>query len=121
MAYPLRHPGEASVKTNSSHGHEVIDTPTERRVTTTVAAAFMVLVGLSMPMILSDESDSQGGAMIGQYETTLHGAGVPAAEKLAAEIGSSQQIGRITSRSAADGLGATHLARPRRHGHRQCR
>ena len=94
MAYPLRNSGDA---TGGSHGHEVIETPTERRVTTIVAAAFMVLVGLSMPMILSGDSAIQSGALVGQYESTLHGAGVPAAEKRAAEIGLPQETGRITA------------------------
>ena len=48
-------------------------------------------------MILSGDSASQGGAMARQVEPTLHGAGAPAAEAAAAEIGSSQQIGRITA------------------------
>jgi hypothetical protein len=66
-------------------------------VATIVAAVFMVLVGLSMPLILSGEAASQGGAMVGEVERTLHGAGVPEAEALAAELGAKRQVGRITS------------------------
>ena len=97
MAYPKPPASDGLVAMNSHHGHEAIDTPTERRVTTIVAAVFMVLVGLSMPIILSGDSAEQGGAMVEAIEPTLHGGGAPAAEATAAEIGASQQIGRITA------------------------
>lgn len=97
MAYPELHGGDGLASSHGHHGHEAIDTPTERCVATVVAAVFMVLVGLSMPMIMSGDSASRGGAMAEQFEPTLHGAGAPAAEAEAAEIGDSQQIGRITA------------------------
>jgi Kef-type K+ transport system membrane component KefB len=50
-----------------------------------------------MPMILSGDSASQSSALAGRFESTLHGAGAPTAETLAAEIGSSQHVGRITA------------------------
>jgi Kef-type K+ transport system membrane component KefB len=93
MAYPVRPAGEG---VQSGHGHPEIETPREKRVTTIVAAVFMVLVGLSMPTILSGDAAGQGGAMAEAAEPTLHGAGVPAAEAAAAEIGMSLQVGRIT-------------------------
>jgi Kef-type K+ transport system membrane component KefB len=97
MAYPKAHAGESLVPGDSHDGHEAIETPQERRVSTIVAAIFMVLVGLSMPMIPSGGSAVQAGAVTEQVEPTLHGAGAPAAEAEAAEIGAAQQIGRITA------------------------
>lgn len=97
MAYPKAHAGESLVPGDTHEGHEAIDTPQERRVSTIVAAIFMVLVGLSMPMIPSDGSAVQTGAVTEQVELTLHGAGAPAAKAEAAKIGAAQQIGRITT------------------------
>jgi hypothetical protein len=57
----------------------------------------MVLVGVSMPLILSGEAAVQGGAMAETVEPTLHAGGALAAEATAFEIGASQQIGRITA------------------------
>lgn len=48
-------------------------------------------------MILSGDAAVQGGAMAEAVEPTLHAGGSPAAENLAAEIGASQEIGRITA------------------------
>ncbi|MFZ5433369.1 MAG: sodium:proton antiporter [Calditrichota bacterium] len=90
MAYPRRN-GAGS----SSH-HAEIETPTERRVATVVAAAFMVFVGLSMPKILGTDL-AQGGAMTAPVEPTLHAAGAVAAETAAEEIGRAESIGRITA------------------------
>lgn len=97
MAYPKAHHATADAQGNGHHGHDAIDTPGERRVATAVAAVFMVLVGLSMPMILKSDSAVPPGAAAEQIESTLHGAGTPAAETAAAEIGASRQIGRITA------------------------
>lgn len=94
MAYPARSEG---VEAGARDGHHELETPGEKRVTIIVAAAFMVLVGLSMPRILSGDAASQGGAMASAVEPTLHGAGVPAAEASAAEVGMSLQVGRITA------------------------
>lgn len=98
MAYPRRgaHNG-AMTSQGAHHGHEAIETPTERRVTTLVAAAFMVLVGLSMPMILSGDAAVQGGAMTKTVEPTLRAAGVPSAEAAASKVGAADQVGRITA------------------------
>jgi hypothetical protein len=95
VAYPKRQTDE-KVEANSDRHHE-IETPVERRVATIVAAAFMFLVGLSMPLVLSGDAARQGGAMAETAEPTLHGAGAPAAETAAAEIGMSLQVGRITA------------------------
>ncbi len=97
MAYPGLKNEQASEQGASHAGHEAIDTPSERRVSTIVAALFMVLVGLSMPLILIGDSAGQGGAMAEQVEPSLHGSGVPAAEAAAAELGASRQTGRITA------------------------
>ena len=97
MAYPKANASESLVSGDSHNGHEAIDTPQERHVVTLVAAFFMVLVGLSMSMIPIGDSETRVGAMTEQIEPTLHGAGAPAAEAAAAEVGAAQQIGRITA------------------------
>jgi Kef-type K+ transport system membrane component KefB len=97
MAYPSPRDGGGIAPDDSHHGHEVVARPTEQRVATIVAAAFMVMVGLSMPAILSGDAARQGGAMTAQAEPTMRGAGAPAAEASAAELGASQQIGRVTA------------------------
>ena len=101
MAYPKQRVHD---ETTTSHnfgdehpGHVVIDTPGERQVASAIVAIFMVLVGLSMPLILSGEAAVQGGAMAETVEPTLHAGGALAAEATASEIGASQQIGRITA------------------------
>ena len=85
MAYPKQDP------------HHAIETPVEKRVTTIVAAVFMILVGLSMPRVLVGDMAVQGGAMAETVEPSLHSSGVPAAEAAAAEIGRSEQVGRVTA------------------------
>jgi Kef-type K+ transport system membrane component KefB len=94
MAHPKR---QVSNAVDANANHHGIKTPMERRVATGVAAVFMVLVGLSMPTILSGDAAGQGGAMAEAVEPTLHGAGVPAAEAAAAEVGADIQLGRITA------------------------
>jgi Kef-type K+ transport system membrane component KefB len=91
MAYP------------NDNAHAAIETPTEQRVTTIVAAIFMVLVGLSMPMILSGDAATQGGAMTQAIEPSLHAGGSPVAEESAAGIGTYKQIGRVTAAQPAIG------------------
>lgn len=106
MAYPSRGDGD------ESHGddpHHEIETPTEKRVATIVAAAFMVLVGLSMPRILTGEAAGKGGAMAEKAEPSLRGAGTPAAEAAAAEIGTSLDVGRVTAAQPPLGWGAIAL------------
>ena len=104
MAYP-RIDGRADSKT----GHQAIDTPPERRVTTIVAAVFMVLVGLSMPLILVGDSAVQGGAMAESVEPSLHSSGSPQAERTAAQLGAEKEIGRITAAQPPLGWGAILL------------
>ncbi len=91
MAYPKAGPD------GSGHGHDIVETPAEQRVTTVVAAVFMILVGLSMPLILSGPSASQAGAMVQTVEPSLHAAGTPSAEGAAAASGQAQDIGRVTA------------------------
>ncbi len=106
MAYPRRDADGTITGMGDTHdGHKAIDTPAERRVGTIIAAVFMILVGLSMPMILSGDAAGQGGAMAESVEPTLHAAGVPAAEAAAARIGASRQIGRLTAAQPALGWG----------------
>ena len=104
MAYPHRSGAGAS-----DH-HAEIETPMERRVATMVAAAFMVLVGLSMPMIPGTDL-AQGGAVTVAVEPTLHAAGPAAAEAAAAEIGQANDVGRITTAQPPVGWGelAVHV------------
>jgi hypothetical protein len=89
--------------------HAVIDTPIERRVATVVAALFMVLVGLSLPMILSGDAAGPGGAMTEAVEPTLRAGGEPAAETSAARIGTAGGIGRITAGQPVMGWGLIML------------
>ena len=97
IAYPRRHHTVEAIVADKNHGLELIDTPSERRVATLVAGAFMVLVGISMPLIMTGEEASQGGAMTQTVEPTLHAGGVPYAEAAASEVGAYQQIGRVTA------------------------
>ncbi len=89
MAYPK---GE-----ENDHGHDIVETPSEQRASSVVAAVFMILVGLSMPLILGGDQAIQRGAMTELAEPSLHAAGTPSAETAAAVTGSEQDIGRITA------------------------
>jgi Kef-type K+ transport system membrane component KefB len=112
IAYPRRAAGGPASNGDTDHGqhgHDVIDTPTERRVATIVAASFMVLVGLSMPMVLSGDSAAQGGAMAETVEPSLHAGGTPAAEAAAAEVGRTRDVGRITALQPPMGWGMIAL------------
>lgn len=99
MAYPrARHGGahghaSAAKQAEGAHGHPELETPVERRVTTLVAALFMVLVGLSMPALQAAGVD-RGSA---SATASLHAAGSPEAEASAAEIGRAKQVGRVTA------------------------
>jgi hypothetical protein len=102
IAYPKQGADSDVEKSQAKHhGHEAIDTPTERRVATFVAAVFMILVGLSMPLIISGDAAVRGGAMVQAVEPSLHAAGVPEAEAAASKIGDIQQTGRITAAQPA--------------------
>lgn len=104
MAYPKQDKNGDVKKSDLEHnGHEAIETPTERRVAALVAAVFMVLVGLSMPLILSGDAAVRGGAMAQTVEPSLHAAGAPMAEATASRIGDTKEIGRITA--AQPGMG----------------
>lgn len=95
MAYPNRDNGVADK--GDSHHHTGIETPTEKRVTTIVSAMFMVLVGLSMPLIISSPKDENGPAMSDELESSLHAAGAPDAERSAADTGKKAHVGRVTA------------------------
>jgi Kef-type K+ transport system membrane component KefB len=93
IAYPkLKNGGQ-----EKHNVHHEIETPVEQRVTTIVAAVFMILVGLSMPTITGKVSTGPGGAMTEAVEPSLHGGGIPSAEAEAAQIGKSLEVGRITA------------------------
>jgi Kef-type K+ transport system membrane component KefB len=96
IAYPKRH-ADAAESLDTKEDYEIINTAAERRVSTIVAAAFMLLVGLSMPMIPNVRSTSVEQPASKSLESTLRGAGVPASENAAGDIGSTQQIGRISA------------------------
>jgi Kef-type K+ transport system membrane component KefB len=98
MAYP-RH-SQSAVDDEALPCAE-IETPTEKRVATVIAAIFMVLVGLSMPKILDTDLAVQRGAMAEAVEPTLHAGGAPAAEGMAAEVGRARDIGRVTAAQPA--------------------
>jgi hypothetical protein len=101
MAYPKQSSQDEATTSREfnrrDRGHEAIDTPVERKVATAVASIFMILVGLSMPLILRGEASVQGGAMNGTFESTLHAGGSPVAEADESRISASQKIGRITA------------------------
>ena len=89
LAYPRGRAGEA---------HRQAAAPAEKRAATLVAAAFMALVGLSMPLIMSGAAETgQGCARRAPVEGSLHSGGVPAAGSAAAELGEAQCIGRVTA------------------------
>ncbi|WP_202797527.1 sodium:proton antiporter [Chthoniobacter flavus] len=109
IAYPKSAAKDGAVTSDSHHGYPELETPSERRVAAVVAAVFMVLVGLSMPLITSGDSGGQGGAMAKAIEPTFHGGGSPAAVSAAAGIGAAQQIGRITAAQPPMGWGLIAL------------
>jgi hypothetical protein len=84
--------------------HAVLETPSEKRVAYIVAGSFMVLVGLSMPLVIGDStgSDSYVSAVT---EPSLHAAGVPEAEAFAVEVGASAKVGRLTAAQPSLGWG----------------
>ena len=94
MAYPKRDSDGGDDTRSAHHG---IEPHSEKRVAAIVAAAFMILVGLSMPTILGGDFRTPGGAMSEIVEPTLHAAGSPVAEAGAAAIGKAGQVGRITA------------------------
>lgn len=105
MAYPRHDAGGAG------GAHHELEKPAEKRVAAIVAGAFMVLVGLSMPVILGGGFTAPGGAMSERVEPTLHGAGSPAAEAEAAAAGKMAHVGRVTAGQAPMnwGLMAWHV------------
>lgn len=84
-------------------GHHAIETPVEKRVTTVVAALFMVLVGLSMPQIIGAGSGAPAAGST--VEMSLHAAGAPGAEAAAAEVGAKAGVGRVTTAQPPLGWG----------------
>jgi hypothetical protein len=84
IAYPR---DKAAAAGHPGGGHPEIETPAEQRAATIIAAAFMILVGLSMPAIPSGDTVVQDAALTADVEPTWHSAGVPSTEFLAAETG----------------------------------
>jgi hypothetical protein len=82
---------------SAEEAHKQTAAPAEKRASTIVASAFMVLVGLSMPLIIGGADAVQGCAMTDTVEGSLHCGGAPGAEAAAAEIGKDLDIGRITA------------------------
>lgn len=98
MAYPKhKTANSASAGSETQHAHEELETPVERKVSTIIAGVFMVLVGLSMPLVIADVSADRDSATSNLIESSLHAAGAPEAERAASIIGSSLQIGRMTA------------------------
>lgn len=101
--------GAATPAHDEASAHAALDTPSERRVSTVVAAAFMVLVGLSMPQILVGESAKTADVAEETRAPSLRAGGAPSAEEVAAQIGASQEIGRITAAQPPMGWSAILL------------
>ncbi|MDE3155323.1 MAG: sodium:proton antiporter [Acidobacteriota bacterium] len=99
LAYPDPKTDGGGPSHAEGHGdaHTVLDAPAERRVATIVAAAFMVLVGLSMPLIVGGETVPAAGAVRAKMEPSLRAAGAPAAEAAVAAAGRAAAIGRVTA------------------------
>jgi Kef-type K+ transport system membrane component KefB len=105
IAYPENSMQEEKQKlhasTDKNQKKDFKEESVEHRVTSSVTALFMILVGLSMPLILSGAEAVQGGAMASEIEPSLHAGGALAAEATASEIGLSQEIGRVTASQPA--------------------
>lgn len=98
IAYPKHNSQQDDTVTAAQHNEtELLGTKSERLVATLVAAFFMILVGLSMPLIMDGGPAHQIDVMSSPVEATLHAGGVPDAESRASEIGKMQYIGRITA------------------------
>lgn len=91
IAYPI------NPKTKVQDPHWVVEQTTEKKVTTWVAAIFMVLVGLSMPLVIPADVDIKQEVIYQEYEPTLHASGNPQAEQAAAAIGEKESLGMITA------------------------
>lgn len=109
LAYPKPRT-ELSLETAGSQStchdaHEVISTPTEKRVSMIVAAVFMVLVGLSMPLIEDGQTMGSGETRTQLMKDTMRAGGSAIAESAAADIGVSRQLGRITAAQPGIGWG----------------
>ncbi len=89
MAYP---------KGGAGDDHHGLGTPAEVRAAAVVAAAFMVLVGLSMPRIAGGDSAAPGGQFATLDASSTHGGAPPAATAAAAEIAKAQPAGRVTAK-----------------------
>ena len=101
MAYPKQpvqeEAGTSREAVDEDSRHALIGTPLERKVTTAVTCVFMILVGLSMPLIFSGEAPVQDREMSETFESTLHAGGSPDAEDVESRVGASQNIGQITA------------------------
>lgn len=77
--------------------HYLHEGPAEKKASMAVAAAFMVLVGLSMPLVISGDAAGQKCAMGAGVEPSMHCAGVPEAEAAGASLGAELDVGRVTA------------------------
>lgn len=78
--------------------HGFLESRSETRATSWVAAIFMVCVGLSMPLLVADGPATENAAAESTLlDESLHGAGNPVAENVAEDVGESAAIGRITA------------------------
>ena len=96
MAYP-RADKSSNAPGDAHSGHGAIDTPVEKKVSTIVSASFMILVGLSMPLIISGTEVNTSDAMSEEALGSMHAAGSPEAEHTATETGKADAIGRVTA------------------------
>ncbi|MDW8223847.1 MAG: hypothetical protein RMJ82_12950 [Gemmatales bacterium] len=77
--------------------HPEIETPQEKLVAMAISGFFMVLVGLSMPVIIvapPADLEKHGSSVVAE---TLQPAGAPAALAEVARIGQETSVGRVTS------------------------
>ena len=77
-------------------GEHPLESADEKKKSTIVAAIFMVLVGLSMPMIINDKP-IHNTHVNQNYEQTFHAGGNPDAEARALEVGKESSTGRISA------------------------
>lgn len=90
---------------DAARGHALLEIPAERKAAFITAAAFMVLAGLSMPLISEDYEPAHLDVSVETTaEASLHSAGSPRAGIAASELGTTQQIGRVTASQPPVGL-----------------
>lgn len=102
MAYPKSSP---AAKASAGHAHPEIETPAELRASATVAALFMLLVGLSMPNIATDAAQLADSVS----KTSRHASAKDEAVEAAAGFGAPLDVGRVTAAQPAMAWSATAL------------